>query len=97
MEHYNKLTPAEAERLVCLIEECGEVIQAASKILRHGYNSYDPTNPNHGGNRSDLYRELVDVIGNINLMLDKGDFSGPIYLDATMKKFRYMHHQDEAI
>ena len=35
--HFNKLTPAQAERLAILIEECGEVIQAATKILRHGY------------------------------------------------------------
>lgn len=37
------LTPAETELLALLIEECGEVIQAASKVLRHGWDSYDPT------------------------------------------------------
>lgn len=31
--------PTEAERLVVLMEECGEVIQACSKILRHGWKS----------------------------------------------------------
>lgn len=38
-QHFNQLKPSEAERLACLIEECGEVIQAAGKILRHGYKS----------------------------------------------------------
>lgn len=34
--HFNNLTPGEAERLAMLAEECGEVIQAVGKILRHG-------------------------------------------------------------
>jgi hypothetical protein len=33
-ENFNKLTPAETERLAWLIEECGEVVKAGSKILR---------------------------------------------------------------
>jgi NTP pyrophosphatase (non-canonical NTP hydrolase) len=36
------VTEAERERLVILMEECGEVIQACSKIIRHGWHSkYD--------------------------------------------------------
>jgi hypothetical protein len=53
-ENFNKLTPAETERLAWLIEECGEVVKAGSKILRHGYYSYDPSDPDHKGNRDDL-------------------------------------------
>ena len=37
MNNFNQLTPAETERLAILAEECGEVIQAVGKILRHGY------------------------------------------------------------
>ena len=51
MSHYNELSPAQAERLAYLLEECAEVIKAGTKILRHGYASYDPTNKNHPGNR----------------------------------------------
>jgi NTP pyrophosphatase (non-canonical NTP hydrolase) len=64
-DHFNQLSPAEAERLAFLIEECGEVIQAASKVLRHGYESFDPTIPIHERltNRGALARELGDVGG----------------------------------
>ena len=44
-EHFNKLTPAEDERLAMLAEECAEVIQIVSKIQRHGYDSWHPDDP----------------------------------------------------
>lgn len=98
-EHFNKLTPAEAERLAWLMEECGEVIQAAGKILRHGYDSTDPTNPDHAGNRADLERELCDILQVIIHMQDRKDlvcslFERARWLSAN-SKFKYMHHQDE--
>lgn len=59
MEHFNRLTPAEAERLALLAEECGEVIQAIGKVLRHGFES---THPDGGPtNRESLERECGDV------------------------------------
>ena len=65
------LTPAEIERLAMLMEECGEVIQAAGKILRHGWASQSP----YGGktNRVALERELGDVRAMVNVMIDAGD------------------------
>ena len=39
----NGLNDAEAERLAILLEEFGEAQQAVGKILRHGYESYDPS------------------------------------------------------
>ena len=41
--HFNGLSESEQERLSILIEECGEVVQAACKILRHGYESFNQT------------------------------------------------------
>jgi hypothetical protein len=41
----NNLSDEETERLALFIEECGEAIQAACKVLRHGYQSFDPTVP----------------------------------------------------
>jgi len=58
--HFNKLTPAEAERLTMLAEECAEVIQVVGKILRHGYDNYHPDDPSRT-NRDLLARELTDV------------------------------------
>lgn len=55
------LTPAEAERLEMLIEECSEVIKEASKVLRHGWDSYHPDDPRKTPNSFRLQRELTDV------------------------------------
>jgi hypothetical protein len=70
MDHYNNLTPAEDERLTILIEECGEVIQAACKIQRHGYVGRYETGE---GNRFALECELGDVRHILDRMLAAGD------------------------
>lgn len=64
--HFNQLTPAQAERLAILAEECGEVIQVVGKILRHGYESVHPD----GGqtNRQLLESEIGDVQAAITLL-----------------------------
>ena len=61
MDHFNGLSPAEAERLAMLAEECGEVIHIVGKILRHGYDSYHPADPTVT-NRDLLGRELTDLL-----------------------------------
>ncbi len=62
-EHFNQLSPSEAERLAMLAEGCGEVVQAIGKILRHGYES---THPDGGPtNRATLERECGDVYHSI--------------------------------
>lgn len=94
--HHNKLTPAELERLAYLAEECGEVIQAVNKIIRHGYDSRDPTNPSHKGNRFDLTREIVDVGHTISLII-KNDTMNTDLLKCEkdiLSKKMYFHHQD---
>ena len=65
-ESFNKLTPAEAERLALLSEECAEVIMAIGKILRHGFESRHP----NGGptNRQTLERECGDLRHAVLLM-----------------------------
>lgn len=84
MDHFNKLTPAEAERLAMLAEECGEVIQVVGKILRHGFESYHPNDltsvTNIGGakafapkpgaksNRDLLTEELSDLFAVVEMM-----------------------------
>lgn len=99
MEHFNKLTPAEAERLALLAEECGEVIQAIGKILRHGYESYHPNDVLKTSNRRLLERELGDVQAAVLLMSSGTDLSSDSI--ESRKQFKlhhvqqYLHHQED--
>lgn len=72
MSYENGLTTAQEERLTLLIEECAEVIQAASKIKRFGYFS------NYNGGITNL-QSLQDELGDLRLittvMIEKGDVS----------------------
>lgn len=88
-DHFNRLTPAELERLAYLAEEMCEAGQIIGKILRHGYDSFDPTDPMNRvvgvegqgigrtldvtTNRQLLARELGDVQRGLNMMLAAGD------------------------
>ena len=95
MEHFNGLTPAEAERLALLAEECGEVIQAIGKVLRHGYES---THPDGGPtNREALERECGDVYHAIWRVIGAGDIDGNGMSqradDKAKSVGRYLHHQ----
>jgi len=93
--HYNKLTPAEAERLAILSEECGEVIQIIGKILRHGYKSSHP----EGGptNRKLLAFEIGDVITAVLMMTEIEDINNNIIDERVEYKLekikKYLHHQ----
>ena len=90
------LTPAEIERLAILAEECGEVVQAVGKVLRHGWESQSP----YGGkpNRQALEREIGNVRAVVNLMLDSGDVR-LAELQAWQRRKReqvekWTHHQN---
>lgn len=99
-EHINKLTNAELERLSVLAEECGELIQAINKIIRHGYDSYDPTR-DHCGNRIDLSYEAADVTQAIKMINKAGDTNYPSFerrLEERPNKLkRYLHYQPKSI
>lgn len=96
-EHFNKLTPAEAERLAMLAEECAEVIVEINKALRHGFYSYHPDQP-HLMNHIRIAKELVDVEAVVNMMFEAGDLSyartGSRVAEAMQKKLRFAHHQE---
>lgn len=97
MNNFNNLTPSEVERLSCLAEEMGEVIQIIGKILRHGYDSYSPKDPLQTTNRTLLERELGDVRYWMIELCNKGDLIKPnihAYADAKAIKVKpYLHHQ----
>ena len=95
--HFNNLTPAQAERLAMLAEECGEVIQVIGKILRHGYNNYHPDRP-HITNRELLQQELTDLAAVENQIhaRDRVFMPSSMAVDiAWGRKLRYAHHQEE--
>ena len=95
-QHFNQLTPAEAERLAVLAEECGETIQMVGKILRHGYESSHPD----GGptNRQQLERELGDILAAMDMLCEPGtddldsDFIHKSRYAKHKRVKRYLHH-----
>jgi len=98
MEHFNKLSPAEAERLALLAEELGEAIQAIGKILRHGYESRHPKKLDGSNNRDDLTKELGHVCHSIDLMIENTDIRADAVDFFTAQKRHtvkeYLHHHD---
>lgn len=101
-DHFNRLTPAEAERLAMLAEECAEVITEVTKILRHGYESWNPddpeaqASPSSKTNRHTLRLEIIDVHAVMQAMFEAGDFENHGYAEvsaAWTKKQRHAHHQ----
>ena len=88
------VTDAERERLVILMEECGEVIQAAAKIIRHGWESrYDDGTPNV----IRLRDEMDDVQGMIWAIEQMDDtYIGDSRTSPSQvweRKKRWMKHQ----
>lgn len=97
MKHFNQLTPAEAERLALLLEELGEAQQAIGKILRHGYESHNPTSATVSpSNREALETELGHVRHAIDRMTLAGDLSVLAITGAMKAKadsvWRWLHH-----
>ncbi|MEO1208414.1 MAG: hypothetical protein AAFX78_02630 [Cyanobacteria bacterium J06638_20] len=100
---HSDLTPAEVERLSMLAEECGEVVQAVGKILRHGFESYHPDDlfkgrptPDAVSNRGRLQLELADVLAMCGHMENDGDvqISTDDIENAMIRKGKYAHHQE---
>lgn len=89
-EHFNQLTPAEAERLAYLIEEMAEAQHMACKVLRHGYKSHDPTASKPLTNRQMLGDELSDVMTAIGLIARTD-----VVCAERSEPSRYLHHQGQ--
>lgn len=92
----NQLNLDQIERIALLMEEMGELQQSLGKVLRHGYHSCDPTNPEHLGNSADVAREAAQVRWCIDFMLDNNDFPFSIYQEEKTKRTKtvgeYLHH-----
>lgn len=95
--HFNRLTPAEAERLALLLEEMGEAQQLIGKILRHGYESFHPDDDKETPNRRLLEKEVGDVMASLDLLYAANDLRIEHTEQARRRKHekvhRYLHHQ----
>jgi hypothetical protein len=93
----NQLSAAEIERLALLGEEMGEAQQAIGKVLRHGYQSYNPVLNTGLVNRRELERELGHVSAAVTLLTRAGDVNlkGMRFsmLDKIKNLRRWLHHQ----
>ena len=96
---FSALSPAQLERLAFFVEECGEAIKAAMKIIRHGYESYDPTKPRRVriNNRADLEIEMGDIRAAMILLCNAKDTDKEFVHARANEKLdsvrRWMHHQ----
>lgn len=98
---YNGLTDKQEELIFMLMEECGEVIQACGKLLRHGPTETHPAG-HKGTNKVELSRELGDLMGVVQAMRKMRqplvyDHVIEDYADKKMDKARpYLHHYQES-
>jgi NTP pyrophosphatase (non-canonical NTP hydrolase) len=93
-----RLFPIELERLALLSEELGEAQKAIGKILRHGFYSHNPDDPEAGQNYAQLETELGDVLAAIDLLAIVAPIKRtnilrrvPIKLQKVQK---YLHHKE---
>lgn len=92
------LSRAEYERLALLAEEMGEAIQIVGKILRHGYDSCSPFDPQQMPNRNLLEKELGDVRHAMIRLCESGDLDKEsIHAFADLKAMsvkQWLHFND---
>lgn len=94
---FNGLSAAEAERLFLLSEELGEVQQAIGKVLRHGYQSFNPYDPTKTTNKRHLEHELGHVLTSMAILQAGGDINESEVQESADRKLytvsQYLHHQ----
>jgi hypothetical protein len=97
-EFTNELSPAQAERLAILAQECSEVVHACTMALRHGLDSHSPNDPNKVTNRQYILNEIGDVSAAMFLLLNSGDLPNPPsdeYIYSKLDRLKkYTHHQN---
>lgn len=93
------MNDAERERLTMLAEEAAEVVQAVTKILRHGYDSYYPGDPKRSTNQELLQEELTDLLAIVDRMnlvndIDIALNNNELFEERWAKKLKWTHHQN---
>lgn len=92
----NRLSPAQAEVLALLAEECGETVQAIGKCLRHGLSSVNPLDMEGPNNAERLEKEVGDILATIDVAIANGVLSPASISDYAAMKLgavsMYLHH-----
>jgi NTP pyrophosphatase (non-canonical NTP hydrolase) len=95
MKSFNKLSLAQVERLAILAEECGEVVHAAMKVIRRGYDRKHPHKPGPT-NRAHLEDEIGNVMNAVGMMILAGDVRTKKIAKAQASKServgKYLYH-----
>lgn len=79
---------AELERISILGEECGEIVQAIGKVMRHGWTATMDMGPElemQFNNRSDLEREIGNLYAAVDMMAEAGDLDMAKISDASIE------------
>lgn len=94
------LTPAQVERITLLAEEAAEVVQACTKILRHGFFTIHPLCPEID-NKAQLIRELGDLRAVLAVVIHSGDLTVRDYVGAAEDKLgrvqKYLHEEENKV
>lgn len=94
-EFDNGLSRSEIERLACYVEEMGECCQIIGKILRFGYESFNPYEESGETNRQKLERETGDLQYRITRMVEAGDLCAGSIIEQQLKKETSAPHFDK--
>jgi len=76
------------ELLQILSEECSEVSQAVSKILRFGEESFNPKDRKKVPNIRNLEAELGDILGVFKLLFEEGHLDGENVMKCAEDKIK---------
>ena len=71
-----------------LQEECGEVVQAVSKIIRFGEDSCSPKDRKKIKNITKLEAEIGDIMGVLKLLIEEGHVNGEHILECAESKVK---------
>lgn len=91
---FDGLTASERERLTLLAEESAEVVQAVTKVLRHGFECTHPER-DELTNRGQLAEEIGQLLAIVELACDAGDVNAREVYEAKRRKLdrvqAYLH------
>ena len=90
MEHFNQLSPAQAEAIHCLNEEQGELLQALGKVTRHGWASKYIVDGQQVDNTGDVEREAGHVLAWLAVLVST-QIRGARVREAALAKLQKLY------